>query len=73
MRCDMADDIPTRDELIEALLNLSHAAQREFPVVGPITYGVPTPWDRRHAGINWRLDQLDMLASLDGLEVVSDG
>lgn len=65
----MGDNLPTRAELHEALTNLAHQASREFPVVGPITYGVPTPWDRRHAGINWILDQLDMLASLDGLEV----
>lgn len=44
--------------LLEALANLSHRAQREFPVVG--TPEVPTPWDRRHAAINELLDLLDM-------------
>lgn len=43
-------DDTTRAELAEALTNLSHAAQREFPVVG--SEDAPTPWDRRHRTIN---------------------
>lgn len=63
MRCDMADDM--RTEIREALLNLNRKAKREFPRCGPITYGQPTPWDRRHAGINHLLDQLDILTEID--------
>lgn len=43
-------DDTTKAELAEALTNLSHTAQREFPVVG--TEDVPTPWDCRHRVIN---------------------
>ncbi len=64
MRCDMADI--TREDLIEALLHHNATARRlprhHVDKLAAI-----------HERLNELLDQLDMLASLDGLEVVSDG
>lgn len=48
------NDDTSRVELEQALTNLNHRAQREYPVVG--STGHPTPWDRRHAQINAVLD-----------------
>lgn len=50
------DDSPETD-LREAITNLSHRAQREFPRVGNDL--LATPWDVRHAAINDLLDLLD--------------
>ena len=47
-----------RAALIEAIHNLNHRAQREFPVVGTTQYA--TPWDTRHQQINDLLDVLEM-------------
>lgn len=47
-------DDTTRAELAEALGHLSHAAQREMPVVGSVT--LVTPWDKSHERIDAMLD-----------------
>lgn len=54
-------DETTRDELVEALGHLCHAAKREFPRTN--TTGVLTGWDKRHAAINSVLDDLDVATS----------
>jgi hypothetical protein len=63
MRSSRSDGPPpvvddTRAEIAKMLTAASFAAQREFPVVGSAL--VPTPWDRRHAGINTLLDDWEL-------------
>lgn len=52
-----------RTEIHEGLANLNHKAKREIRCVG--NDRLPTPWDRRHAGLNHLLDQLDILDEID--------
>lgn len=54
-------DQSTRDELVEALGHMVHAAKREFPRVGSAEH--PTAWDRRHAALDALLDDLEFVGS----------
>ncbi len=52
---------PTREELVEGLANLCHAAKREMPKVRRLTTDDPTPWERRHDSIDRLLTQLEAM------------
>lgn len=54
------DELTTREDLEEALLHHSKAAQAAPAAVGNSTW--VSPWDRLHGRINELLDQLEVVA-----------